>query len=130
MKKLLFFSFLVALAFACKKPGVGGDAAIRGYVQAEKYNATFTQYIDSYPAKDIYVYIIYGDKEVGYNARIKTDYKGEFEFPYLYKGNYTIYTYSRDSTFQDPSGVVPVLKSVEIDNTHDIVNLDTIKIFQ
>jgi hypothetical protein len=121
---------MLALCFACKKPGIGGDATIKGYVQAEKYNATFTQYIASYPAKDIYIYIVYGEKEAGYNARVKTDYKGEFEFPYLYKGDYTIYTYSRDSTLMDPSGIVPVVKSVEIEKIHEEVILDTLKIFQ
>lgn len=126
---LLLAGAFTVLIFACKKPGYGGDATIKGYVHVQKWNATFTQYIGEYPGKDVYVYIVYGN-HTGYDKRIKTDYNGRFEFPYLYEGDYTIYTYSRDSTFADPSGTTAVIKNVHIDKFKEVVDTDTLMIFQ
>jgi len=115
--------------FACTKEGVGGDASIHGYVKAEKWNSTFTQYIGEYPAKGVYVYIQYDDT-LGYDDRILTDYHGYFEFPFLYKGDYHLYTYSRDSTGRDLSGEVPVIRDVSIKDRNETVYLDTLVVFQ
>jgi hypothetical protein len=114
---------------ACKKPGIGGEAKISGYVHVKKYNATFTQFLGEYPGKDLYVYIVFGNHN-GYDKRIKTDYAGRFEFANLYKGDYTIYLYSRDSSLTDLSGIIPVTKQVLIEKFKSEVNLDTINIFQ
>ena len=128
--KILLLTFLILLLFnSCKKEGIGGDASITGYVHVQKWNSTFTQYVGEYDGKDVYVYIVYGN-HAGYDKRIKTDYKGQFEFPYLYKGDYTVYVYSRDSSFIDPSGTIPVLRNINITKRTETVNLDTISIFQ
>lgn len=131
MKHKIIFTIFISLIllFACKKPGIGGDASITGYVHIQKWNSTFTQYIGDYQGKDMYVYIVYGN-HAGYDKRVKTDYRGQFEFPYLYKGDYTVYVYSRDSTFSDPSGVIPVLDTIQITKRTESVNLDTLFIFQ
>ena len=115
--------------FACKKEGVGGDATIKGYVQAEKWNSTFTQFLGTYPAKDADVYIQYDDT-FGFDDRTRTDYNGYFEFPFLYPGNYHIYTYSRDSTGKDLSGQVPVIRDVTIKNRTQTIDLDTLIVFR
>ena len=120
---------MLLLLTACKKPGVGGDASITGYVHVQKWNATFTQYISQFAGKDVYVYIVYGNHS-GYDKRIKTDYAGRFEFPYLYKGDYKVYLYSRDSTFSDPSGTIPVLRNITLTKRTEAYNLDTLLIFQ
>lgn len=125
----LLLSLGLLIFSSCKKPGVGGDATVKGYVHVQKWNSTFTYFIADYPGKDIYVYIVYGNHP-GYDKRIKTDYKGEFEFPYLYKGDYTIYLYSRDSTFKDPSGISTIIDTVKITARKETVNLDTLFIFQ
>ncbi len=120
---------LLLLLAACKKPGIGGDASITGYVHVQKWNSTFTQYIGEYQGKDQYVYIVYGNHH-GYDKRIKTDYAGQFEFPYLYKGDYKVYVYSRDSSFTDPSGTIPILRNINISKRTETFNLDTLLIFQ
>ncbi len=120
---------LSLLLFACKKEGVGGDATIRGYVKAEKWNSTFTQYIGEYPAKGVYVYLQYDDT-FGYDDRIVTDYHGYFEFPFLYKGDYHVYTYSRDSIGKDLSGEIPVIRDIHIKNRRETIDLDTLVVFQ
>jgi hypothetical protein len=126
---LTFAFFSLLFLFSCKKPGIGGDASITGYVHVQKWNSTFTQFISAYQGKDLYVYIVYGD-HAGYDKRIKTDYAGQFEFPYLYKGDYTVYVYSRDSSFADPSGNIALLRRVKISKRTEKVNLDTLLIFQ
>lgn len=105
---------LILIAFGCKKePGVGGHSSISGHITVRDYNANFTQFLGTYNGANEYVYIVYGTHS-GYDQRIKTDYNGDFEFNYLYPGNYTVYTYSLDSTFQSLSGNVAVVKQVEL----------------
>ncbi len=125
---ILILSSILTLA-GCKEEGIGGDASIRGYVHVKKYNSTFTQFIGEYPGKDVYVYIIFGD-HIGYDKRIKTDFQGNFEFRYLYTGNYKVYVYSKDSTLMDPSGIVSVVRDVTINDRTEVVNLDTLLIFE
>lgn len=94
----IFLTFCLFISInACKKdPGIGGDAKVFGKVYYKHYNSTFTTLINEGYLSDTYVYIVYGNN-VNYGQRIKTNYKGEFEFKYLYKGDYTIYTYGLDS---------------------------------
>lgn len=117
------------LLAGCKKEGLGGDATIAGSIWVEKWNSTFTQQIGQYPGRDEYVYIVYGEHD-GYDKRVKTDYNGRFEFPYLYKGHYTVYTYSRDSTFSDASGITAVLRQVEITDRNETVEVPRFIVFQ
>lgn len=109
---LIFFAIIFS---GCKKEeGVGGDATIHGKVYRKHYNSTFSTLIneDYYP--DAYVYIIYG-ANINYGQRIKTNYKGEFEFKYLYKGDYKIYTYSLDSAAIVNGALAPKDSAVVID---------------
>lgn len=128
MISLVFLSTLPLLN-GCKKEGIGGDGKIQGYLHVHKWNATFTQFIGEYPGKDQYVYIVYGD-HYGYDKRIKTDYNGNFEFPFLYKGDYTIYAYSRDSAYVDASGTVAIVKKVSLTKNKQTINLDTLLILE
>lgn len=130
MKNILVLFLITIALFACKKEaGSGGNATIEGSVSVRDYNATFTQLIGTYPAKDTYVYIVYGDHP-GYDKRIKTDYKGEYSFPFLYPGDYTVYTYSLDSTLQDLSGRIAVVKKVTIEKKQKEVSVDPFIIFE
>ena len=100
---------------SCKKePGIGGDASIKGKVINRHYNTTFTTLLGESEYADTYVYIIFGDK-INYGQRIKTNYKGEFEFEHLYKGTYHIYTYSLDSTAIVNGEVAPTDSAVVFD---------------
>lgn len=126
--RILFIVSALLIA-ACKKEGVGGDASITGSIWVEKWNSTFTQQIGQYAGKDLYVYIVYGSHD-GYDKRVKTDFNGRFEFPYLYKGSYTVYAYSRDSTFSDASGTVALVRPVEITGKNENVEVDRFVVFQ
>ncbi|MEO5675122.1 MAG: hypothetical protein ABIQ74_10790 [Chitinophagales bacterium] len=128
--QLIIVTASVLLFFSCEKnPGVGGDASIRGSVYVQHFNSTFTQFISEYPGSDIYVYLIFGD-DISYSKRIKTTYDGQFEFKFLYTGNYTVYAYSLDSSFTVAGGTIPVIQQVTISDRKQTVGIDTLKIFQ
>ena len=96
-KSAVIISGMLLMFSACSKDaGIGGEASIYGKVYARHYNSTFTVLLSEYYVPDTYVYLVYGD-DINYGTRIKTNYNGEFEFNYLYPGDYTIYTYSIDS---------------------------------
>ena len=128
-KYLLYAAGIVLFAVSCKKEGAGGDAAIRGYVHTQKFNTTFTQYLGEYPARNKSVYVVYGDNAYGYDDHVYTDYNGKFEIPYLYPGDYKVYVYSKDSTRTDPSGTVPEVRNIHIAGRKDVVEIDTILVF-
>lgn len=129
--KLFFLlSAFVLLSMSCKKQeGKGGDASISGSIAVKHYNSTFTEFISEYPGKDTYVYLIYGD-DISYGQRIKTNFEGQFEFKYLYKGNYTVYLYSLDSTLTSADGSVAVVREVNIADRKEHIDLGTIQVFQ
>jgi hypothetical protein len=129
VKKLFFFFAILALAGCKKEPGFGGNATIQGSVWVKDYNSTLTTLIGEYAGKDVYVYIVYGD-HAGFDKRVKTDYNGEFEFPFLYEGKYKVYVYSLDSAFTDLSGTKALVKEVEIGDKKEVKELEPFVILQ
>ena len=129
LKSAIFFLVASSFFYSCKKePGVGGHSSISGHLTIRHYNANFNQYLGTYDGADEYVYIVYGNHS-GYDLRVKTDYNGNFEFNYLYPGDYTIYTYSLDSTLQSLNGNIAVVQNIELGKREDLSLPDFI-IFQ
>ncbi len=82
----------------CKKEaGDGGLATIKGVINRE-YRIALNNPLNAVqlPAMDQEVYIVYGD-HISPDEKVVTNYKGEFSFTGLRKGDYTIYTYSQDT---------------------------------
>ncbi len=130
MLRLLNYICLSTILFltSCKKPaGKGGNSSIKGKIILHKYNSSNQTFSLIYPAKDVDVYIIYGN-EISYGDRIKTDYEGDFEFKYLRKGNYTIYVYSIDTiAYKGPPAnpkaeKITVVKQVSISKNKQVVD--------
>ena len=118
------------MCFSCKKePGEGGTSSIRGKIMVRDYNVTFTTLNAEYDGANRAVYIIYGE-DVTYGDRIRTSFDGVFEFNYLRKGDYTIFTYSADSTLQSPSGEVTVIQKVEVSEKKQVVQLPDMIVFE
>ena len=124
---IVSFSFLLFI-IACKKPeGKGGNSSIKGKVTLRKYNPSNQTFSLIYPAKDVDVYIIYGN-ETSYGDRLKTDYEGDFEFKYLRKGKYIIYVYSVDTiAYKGPPAnpkaePIAVIKQVTITKNRQTVD--------
>jgi hypothetical protein len=125
MKKTLFFLILAIAFVSCEKePGTGGSGTISGNISKEfrvvLTNPATTLY--TVPAADVEVYIVYGE-HLSPDDKVMSDYEGNFEFRNLRKGKYTVYTYSRDTTGQNPPTSDPlkmvVLKEVELTDNED-----------
>jgi len=118
---LLFISFLLACT---KGPGTGGRATIKGKVYTHNYNSSFVLQDSGYLGAQK-VYIKYGD-QVGIGNDVDTDNEGIYVFPYLRKGTYTIYTYSK--TLQNNQLDSVVIQTVTIADRKEIVELPDFEI--
>ena len=129
--RLISLLVLLAATFtACQiQEGPGGSAAITGRVLVHDYNADFSQFQGTYYAPEEEVFIVYGDAPV-HGDDMETHLDGRFRFDYLRKGTYTIYTYSKDSTGTEVSGVVPVSTTVEITSKRQEIDLGEIVILK
>ncbi len=94
---LVTFAILVATGIAsCKKEeGFGGNSTIKGRVMLYQYNDDYSLAIDSAPASEKEVFIVFGNSS-DFGERIRTNYDGTFEFKFLREGKYTIFYYSED----------------------------------
>lgn len=133
--RIILWTLSIALSVAsCKKePGEGGNSSIRGKVTKELrvvLNNPATA-IDTFPAADEDVFIIYGD-HVSPDERVQTNYNGEFEFLYLRPGKYKVYVFSRDTnTVAVPWGEdhMTVLRELEITDTKQEVVAADMRIY-
>jgi hypothetical protein len=126
----LLVILISATLFSCsKEAGEGGNSTIYGKIIAYNYNAEFTNLRGIYPAADEDVYLIYGEDR-SYSERIRSNYNGIYEFKYLRPGDYTIYVYSKDSTLTLVSEMYPVIRTVKIDDKHQAVEVEEMKIFR
>ncbi len=129
-KLILILTLASFLIFSCsKEEGVGGRSSIKGKVYAKNYNSSFTQILSEYYAPEENVYIIYGDNQ-NYDDKIKTGPDGTFEFKQLRKGNYTVYVYSKDTTFTIASGVEAKYANAEIKDKEEVVSLPDFEIIK
>lgn len=98
---------------ACgKEPGEGGRAEIRGRVVEQRYNNNTGQPVGPvYAVPERQVYIIYGDGTF-HDDDVRTGPDGTFRFPWLRKGDYTVYTISECDDFDGCTFAVEVRTSV------------------
>jgi hypothetical protein len=133
MKKTFWFSTLFITCLlgisSCKKDaGEGGNSSIKGKVFGKYYSKTFVTLLGTQYVPDHDVYIVYGD-ETSFGDRIRTNYDGAFEFKFLRKGSYKVFVYSKDSTMKAPSGIIPVIQTVEISKNGQSETLPDLVIF-
>ncbi len=129
MKNTFLLVIIGLVITSCtKEEGEGGSGSIKGFVYEYKLNI-LGDTISLYAAADQDVFIIYGNDHTFYDDNIKTSYDGSFAFPYLQKGNYTIFVYEDCPTSEDcPSGKKEILRTIEITKKKQTVDLDTIDI--
>lgn len=104
MKQIVFyicagaiFATTLLLSGCTQNEGIGGNSHVEGLITEKFYNEDFTIFQYEQPAKDEDVFILFGeDNTVGENT--STSYTGNFEFKYLWPGDYKIYYYSEDTT--------------------------------
>jgi hypothetical protein len=141
MKKFIFILSVAIAITSCKKPaGQGGNSSIQGKIHTKNYNSNFSILLNQYAGADVDVYIIYGD-DASYGNKVKSGPDGVFEFQYLRKGAYKIYTYSKDSvgivatppySVLNPNLNAPkiaVIKNVDISKKKQTVDAGTFEIY-
>ena len=129
----LLTAVVVLLTASCAQiPGDGGRASITGHVEEEARlvltNGNSAQG-DPYPALDHNVFLIYGDN-VGPDDQVETNHEGDFAFPWLRPGDYTVYVYSEDTSGTNPPQDMVVLQQVTIESVSETVVLDTLRVFK
>jgi hypothetical protein len=130
MKKIVLLASFSLLLFSCNKgPGTGGIATITGKVNVEDYDQSFSTLWAEYDGADRDVYIQYGENET-YNDKVKTGPTGIFKFTGLLKGDYTIYTYSKDSSLQSPSGEISYSVDVTITEKKEVFTVPDFTVFE
>ena len=123
--KLILPIFILLFVFSsCRKvEGPGGSVTIKGVVIERNHVGTS---IFEYPAADQDVYLIYGSENTFYDDDVKTSFDGSFEFRYLQKGDYQVFSYQDNPTVA--SGTDEVLLELNASSNNEVVVLDTIYI--
>lgn len=106
MKLIVFHcAALLLLSFSCKKPeGEGGKSSISGNIYVIDYPRDDSNELDTFPATDEDVFIVYGTGTMQDNDT-KTNYEGRYTFEYLRPGDYSIYVYGNVPDSGDVSQV-------------------------
>ena len=112
-------------------PGEGGRASITGRVEIEPRSVLTNPATAGTPfaATDENVFLIYGDN-VGPDDQVETNHEGEFIFPWLRPGNYTLYVYSEDTTGVAPPRDMAVVREIAIEGSKDVVDVGTLRIYK
>ncbi len=109
-KLILFLAVLPFVSFvSCSnEEGEGGKAKISGMVYKivdggdiamSGNNYSFVR--DTLVASDVDVYLIYGgDENNVYDDKTKTSHNGKFEFDYLREGDYSLFTYNDNDSYE------------------------------
>lgn len=92
---LLLAASLFVFASCTKSEGEGGKASIEGKVYVISYLRGDSNVLDTVPAIDEDVCIVYGNGSLQ-DDDTKTNYEGRFRFSYLRPGDYSIYVYGRN----------------------------------
>jgi hypothetical protein len=127
--KLLLLLVVFTLFFSCKKQeGEGGMATIKGNVWVRDWDKNFNLLMYEHPGLDEDVFIVYGDQS-GYGDKVSTDLNGNFEFRFLRKGIYTIYSLSDTLQSSNVSYIqFPVAVKVEITDKKQVIDIGALTV--
>lgn len=132
IQKALLVLLIVGLASCTKTPGEGGTASITGTlstIRMVQLNNP-SSIIDTIPASDEEVFIIYGDN-TSPDDRVFTNPDGEFAFDWLRTGDYTIYVYSEDTAnVSTPLPRIAFSVDATIEDRDEVIALDPLYIYE
>jgi hypothetical protein len=117
--KFIQFKFLLLILplftlQACEKdPGEGGNSVIKGTVIERSYTTFPSRYTEA-GAKDVDVYIIYGDNGNAFDDRTRTSFDGSYKFETLKKGDYRVFVYTEDTALTNFGNTIEIIQQVEI----------------
>lgn len=130
LNRIVCFVCLIALMNACTpEEGKGGLASIQGVVMTQNINSLFEKSGNAFPAADEDVFISYGNSGLA-DDKSATNSNGVFKFPYLTKGDYTIFVYSNDTASNVKVPQLCFTQSVSLNNKKTEASLDTFIIYK
>jgi hypothetical protein len=106
-----------------------GTSSISGRIYCRNYNVDFSVLIAQYYAPDEDVFLVYGDN-LYYSDDLKSDIDGWYKFEHVPIGHYTVYAFSKDSTFVSPSGYIASKREIDITANEQHVVLNDIVILK
>lgn len=131
MKQSIVLLFSCLAFFACtKQEGEGGLNKVSGFVYVQELDEQLQAFGTPYPAQDEDVYIQYGKDAKKVDDKTATSFDGYFEFQYLTPGDYTLFSYSDDTSDVYADVEIPVSRLFSFEGKKDEVNVDTILVFK
>jgi hypothetical protein len=119
---LISVAAMLIAAASCKKPeGEGGKSSISGNVYVIDYPSDNSNTLDTFPATNEKVFIIYGTGTMQDND-VETNYEGRYTFEYLRAGDYSIYVYGNVPDSGDVD--LPIIQSFSIGKKEDFTAQD------
>jgi hypothetical protein len=116
----------IILIISCKKdPGPGGLASIRGKVFGTDVTASFNMRDSGYLGNQR-VFISVANDPI-YFDDVRTSYDGSFEFSFLRKGSYDVWSYSDCDTCTWKQQMV-IRKGIEIDDKKETVTIEDLRV--
>lgn len=125
---LSLIAIILVFSSCTKKEGEGGTASITGSVRMKLVSDDFQTIHSEFPAHGQDVYIIYGDNDY-YSDKTETLYDGTYQFGYLRKGKYRIYSYSDDVSGASESGEVAIMRDVEITKNGEVISAAEMEVY-
>lgn len=124
-RNILSLLFFALLAVSCRKePGEGGLASIQGKVWARDLNNNGFVKTEGYIG-DQRVYIGVEDETTSFET-VRTSYNGSYKFPFLRKGDYKVWVFSRcDSCLLEDTAFI---QTITISERKEEVTLPDFKI--
>jgi hypothetical protein len=112
--RTLFFLCSILFLQACEKdPGEGGNSVIKGTILERNYTTFPSRYTET-GAKDVDVYIIYGNEGNAFDDRTRTSFDGSYKFETLKKGDYRVFVYTEDTSATNFGNTIEIIQKVEI----------------
>jgi hypothetical protein len=106
---------LITLHSGCRKePGPGGRASIKGKLLSGNIHSPEFEVTEEDGEPDERVYLVYGDREDGFDKDVRTSHDGTFEFKFLRPGTYKIFAYGFDPNMPSSSSRTAVFKTFDI----------------
>ncbi len=126
---IIALCILVACGFnSCKKyAGEGGRASIKGKLYAVNLTNSLILATDSGYIAGENVYISYGTN-TNIDDKTETSAGGEFQFPYLQKGDYTIFAISKKLNGTNKLDTV-VVKKVSLTDRNQVADIGDLRIY-
>ena len=129
MRNIIFLAIITVCICSCEKlEGEGGTSEINGKVTyfTISYNAqTSSNDTNYYPKSGKDIFIIYSNNEDDlFDDKTETDWNGNFEFKYLRKGDYIIYTYVDSVVVNDVTYDYPLFNHVNISKNNSSINIE------